>query len=496
MLKLNRLSLKTKLVTAVTALLFFSFLLTNLLNYTVSRDTIRRTIIQNTLPATGSNIYSEIQKDLMRPIFMASLMANDTFLKDWVLAGETDVAALTRYLQEIRSRYGFFTTFFVSEKTGLYYSYSGIHKKISPQDDHDVWYYRFRSSGKEYDLDVDTDEVSDYTMAIFINQRVSDYQDGFLGVTGVGLNMDHVGQLLVSYKRQFDRTIYLVDRQGTIQVHPDPQSLADRNIRNLAGISTVADRLLTEKAEPITVQFLRDGQHILLESRFIPELEWFLFVEQHEEVLLAGIRFNLFRNLVIGFIFSCLVILINIVTITHFQKRLEIMARTDDLSGAANRREFDWRMDQALSLASRQHTPLSVALFDIDGFKGVNDRYGHLQGDRVIRKIAAIAQSCLRKSDLLVRWGGDEFSIITHSKLDEAGKIMERIRAGVAEGDFFVGDAERSTPPVTISCGLGAYCSGDTAETLVARVDQALYTAKAKGKNRVESAPESSAASV
>ncbi len=478
-------SLKVKLIVSLTIVLFFSFLLTNILNYTVSRDTIRRTIIQNTLPATGNNIYSEIQKDLMRPIFIASLMANDTFLKDWVISGEADVDALTRYLEEIRSRYGFFTTFFVSEKTGFYYAYKGIHKRISPQDEHDVWYYQFRSSGVEYDLDVDTDEVSANTLTVFINHRLNDYRNGLLGVTGVGLNMDHLGSLLVSYKRQFERNIYLVDPEGTIQVYPDPEWVEDRNIRRLSGIAGVADQILAEREEPQTVRFIRDGEHVLLESRYIPELEWFLLVEQSEDVLMAGIRYNLFRNLLFGFFISCLVILINYFTVNHFQKKLEALALTDGLSGAANRREFDRRVEQALSLAARQQVPLSVALFDIDGFKEVNDRYGHLQGDAVIRRVADIAQSCLRKSDLLVRWGGDEFSILTHSSVDEAQMVMERIRDAVAGGAGVPDAAGQAQTPVTISCGLDGYRQGDTPETLVARVDRALYAAKAQGKNRV-----------
>jgi diguanylate cyclase (GGDEF)-like protein len=481
-------SLKTKLITSLTAVLFFAFLLTNIINYTVSRDVIRNTIIQNTLPATGSNIYSEIQKDLMRPIFISSLMANDTFLKDWVLQGEKDVEALTRYLEEIRSRYGFFTSFFVSEKTSIYYSYKGIHKMISLSDEHDIWYYRFRSSGADYELDVDTDEVSANTLTIFINQRLKDYDGKFLGATGVGLNMDHVGQLLVSYKKQFNRNIYLIDPDGTMQVHPEIGLVENLSIRNQEGISGIADRILSEKAEPAVFEYYRNGTHIILESRYIPELDWFLLVEQDEDLLLVNIRRNLLRNLIFGFLVSCVVILINIYTVNHFQKRLEIMAITDGLTGIANRREFDRHIEQTISLASRQQVPLSVALFDIDSFKKVNDERGHLQGDGVIKGVAAAAKKCLRKSDLLVRWGGDEFSIICYSRIDDARVLLERIRKSVSDEHFFPGGTEGENPTVTISCGVGEYRSGDTAVSLIARVDKALYTAKARGKNRVETA--------
>src|SRR5690606_10557361 len=114
---------------------------TSLASYYSSRDSIRRNIVNTELPLTSDNIYSEIQKDLIRPTLIASMMSRDTFLRDWVLAGERDPQPMTRYLREVQGHYGTFTSFFVSEKTHVYYQAKGVLKKIDQNEPRDAWYF-------------------------------------------------------------------------------------------------------------------------------------------------------------------------------------------------------------------------------------------------------------------------------------------------------------------------------------------------------------------
>ena len=87
-------------------------------------------IIAQDLPLTASNIYSEIQKDLVRPVLISSTMANDTFLRAWVLKGEGNVTDMARYLNEMKERYGAFSSFFVSDKSTIYYTGEGVLKRV------------------------------------------------------------------------------------------------------------------------------------------------------------------------------------------------------------------------------------------------------------------------------------------------------------------------------------------------------------------------------
>ncbi|MBI5178262.1 MAG: GGDEF domain-containing protein, partial [Nitrospinae bacterium] len=117
---------KQRLVLLVSLALVSGFLVTSLASYYVSKSAMHDSIVKQALPLTSDNIYSEIQRDLLRPIFISSMMAQDTFLRDWALRGEKDVEAIVRYLTEVKNKYNTFTSFFVSERTRNYYHPTGI----------------------------------------------------------------------------------------------------------------------------------------------------------------------------------------------------------------------------------------------------------------------------------------------------------------------------------------------------------------------------------
>lgn len=205
---MNRLSARNKLLLAMAVILLFSFVGVSFLNYKITEASIHEEIIRNDLPLTMDNIYSELTSDLTRPLLVASSMGSDTFLKDWALEGEVNPDKITRYLDQMKEKYGFITTFFVSATTRIYYRFSGIHKKISPDDAHDVWYFDFLASGKEYDFDVDSDEAAGNILTVFINYKVFDEEGRLLGVTGVGLKVDTVARRIAEYQKKYERVVY------------------------------------------------------------------------------------------------------------------------------------------------------------------------------------------------------------------------------------------------------------------------------------------------
>ena len=150
-------SAKNRFVTLISLLLLAGFLATSLVSYSVSVTLLKRGLADSILPLTSDNIYSEIQKDLIRPIFIASMMASDTFLRDWVLGGEQDVDRLTRYLAEVKSKYQTIASFFVSDRSANYYYGGGILKQVRPDEPRDAWYYRVRALHEPYELNVDRD---------------------------------------------------------------------------------------------------------------------------------------------------------------------------------------------------------------------------------------------------------------------------------------------------------------------------------------------------
>ncbi len=484
---MKRISIKTKLSLGLTLLLIIAFLAINLINYYVSKGSIRSSIIHDALPMISSNIYTDIQKDLITPINVSSLMANDTFLKDWMLEGEKDPNKVIRYLREIQKKYGFFSTFLVSERTKLYYHYKGIHKKINPYNAHDVWYYDFKKMGVDYDLVVDTDEAAQGALTIFINHRLLDYDGNFIGVTGVGLNMAQVGTLLAQYRNKYNKNVYLSDGTGLVQVHRNNSLIHTTNLRQIEGLEPVFEQIIKAEKAPFVTEFDRGNEHVILLSRFVPEFGWFLIVEQIESTLLADIKANLVRNLLVGLAVTIFVILINILLVNHFQGRLETLATTDELTRLNNRRHFMELASREMALAQRTGHDLALLMMDADHFKLINDQYGHMTGDKVLHALAQTISSQLREYDVLGRWGGEEFAVLLpYTKLEKALTVAERVRAAVENMELPAG-AGGSRITLSVGVALGEEDNPEL-ETLIAQADAALYQAKADGRNKVRQA--------
>ncbi len=473
-------SIKTKLILILSAILIPAFFATSVFNYHFARESIRQELLESSLPLTMDNIYSEIQQDLVRPIYISSLMASDIFLKDWVLSGERDLSQLQRYLIEIKKKYNFFSTFFVSSASKNYYYHDGILKKISPSDPHDIWYYAFLASGREYELDVDTNEAEDHALTIFINHRVEDDEGRTIGVAGVGLKMGAVAELIASYEKKYNRTIYFVNPDGDIEVHPNENLIGKASIFKLPGIGEAAVQILRNRSASTSLGYDVDDRHFLLTARYIPEFNWFLIVEQDEEESLEAIQANLRRNLIAGAAATLVVIAVCLFTVNLFQTRLEHMAGADPLTGAANRRKFENAYKGAVAPRGSSNGELCLILVDIDDFKEVNDNLGHISGDAVLKAVAEAVRGCIRKGDILARWGGDEFIVLTKNDAEQAKTAAERIRQAVADIAPLGDDAA-----VTVSCGLARRRPGDTLDALIRRADQAMYRAKRDGKNAV-----------
>lgn len=159
------------------------------------------------------------------------------------------------------------------------------------------------------------------------------------------------------------------------------------------------------------------------------------------------------------------------------------LAITDGLTGLYNRRYFQQTLDREFSRSKRYKNPLSIALFDIDHFKDVNDNYGHQFGDKVIAEISKIIRNSLRKTDYVARYGGEEIVLILpETPIDQTMIPIERIRIKIQDHPFIFGDKPIR---VTTSCGLaGVEPDVNTYEDLILRADKALYESKRNGRNK------------
>jgi diguanylate cyclase (GGDEF)-like protein/PAS domain S-box-containing protein len=169
---------------------------------------------------------------------------------------------------------------------------------------------------------------------------------------------------------------------------------------------------------------------------------------------------------------------------TAYQGLRELVEK-DPLTGVANRRHLDRVVDSQLDVLNRTGIPFSLILIDVDHFKEVNDNWGHAVGDKALIAVSDALLQASRRTDLVGRWGGDEFMVVLPElQLESAMPLAERQRQAIAAG----APDELDDRGLTASFGVTEAVLGDTSATLLARADSALYRAKSQGRNRVESA--------
>ncbi|KAA9000602.1 diguanylate cyclase [Affinibrenneria salicis] len=464
-----------------TAMLLVAFFIISWSSYQVARQSLIQEIEENSLPLTGDNVYSEIQQDLLRPIFISSLMAHDTFVRDWLLNNETDSQAMIRYLHEIDRRFDTVEAYFVSDKTRRYYDPQRVLGTVSEQSADDKWYFDVKSlpADQAWMVDLRTDPEDRTQLDIFINYKVMDYDDNVIGVTGVGISVEKIRHFIEDYQQRYNRTIYFIDKTGEVTLHGQ-HFKRPLNIRRQTGLAPLTTAILTVPGG--AWQYQADGRQIYLHTRYIPEFDWYLMIEQTNHPAEQKLWLTLMQNMGISAAVSALFLFFLWLTIGGYQRRLERMATTDKLTGLMNRQAFEDQFRRISPLTRHGQRQRSLLLLDVDHFKQVNDRDGHIAGDRVLQHIATLIQNSIRTSDQACRWGGEEFAILLEDCGEEAAfERAEALRVRIGES---VTESDHRPIQVTISCGVAESFAQETLDALINRADVALYQAKQQGRNR------------
>lgn len=211
-------------------------------------------------------------------------------------------------------------------------------------------------------------------------------------------------------------------------------------------------------------------------------------------VMLLGFHWN--DSVSKAVVYACLPMLIiypviigliayNLAMDLHLKKeQMQLLSRTDGLTGLFNRAYWELRAREEIARSRRNYTPLALVLLDVDHFKRINDTYGHAQGDLVLQQLARLLQRNLRETELLGRYGGEEFAIILPgSSKQEAHKTAERLRELVTQLEF--GDPAGHSLHCSISLGVAAFADGlGDFSSWVKAADKALYQAKRQGRNQ------------
>lgn len=472
---------RTKISMLILATIIIGFIgvfITNSITY----NRIIQDDIKNISKLTATNIYSDISNELTKPIFVSLTMANDNFLKSWLkdeeslLASREHEGKLVDYLNGIKEKYNYDSVFFISNSTDIYYHFNGINKIISTQNKHDQWYYDFLKSNKSYELVIDTDEANQNKLSVFVNCRVEDEKGNLLGVTGVGLEMNQIQQLLESFSKEFNLDAMLFDRDGNVLIHANSSTMTNKNVFDIEALSQNKKEIL-ENTSKLGIYEYKEGQskgYII--TRYIDDLDWYLLVNKDTEILLETFGKQLLNELIVIMIVIACVLLIVSNLVRQNDKKLIHLAKIDTLTDVLNRRGFNEILEKILQ--ENKEEPFYVFVLDIDGFKKVNDLHGHLAGDKVIKRVGQILQDSIKDNGILARWGGDEFTGYLNGSEKEVCDIVDQMFHSVRS------DAQLQAYNITVSLGLTACQEEDTEDSILSRADNALYEAKEKGRNR------------
>lgn len=448
----------------------------------ITYNKVIRDDIRNISKLTSTNIYSDISNELTKPIFVSLTMANDSFLKSW-LADEkrlpdskANEKKLLDYLEGIKEKYNYDSVFLVSENTNIYYHFNGINKVISKQNEHDQWYYDFLNTNEIYALDIDTDEANDNRLSIFINCRVEDEDGNLLGVTGVGLEINQVQELLESFSEDFDLEAMLFDRKGDVLIHTNTSKYKNKNIFNIDVLNKNKNELLSNYYNLEVYEYKEADSSGYLITRYIDDLDWYLLVKKDTSILMDTFEKQLISEFLIIIPVIICVLLIVARLIRQNDIKLTGLAKLDTLTNMFNRRGYNEALDKLLREASYQKS-FYVFVLDIDHFKRINDSHGHIMGDKVIKLIGHVISQTIGEKGIAARWGGDEFTGYLFGNKEEVLAIVEDIFHQIRN------EPELKKYNITISLGLTASQKVDTVDTILFRADKALYEAKEQGRD-------------
>jgi diguanylate cyclase (GGDEF)-like protein len=325
-----------------------------------------------------------------------------------------------------------------------------------------------------------------------LSRRITNSQGQFAGVVVAAIRLEHFRTLFSSIDLGPKSTISLVNGDGIVMMR-QPSSDSHGDVGRDVRASVTFREVMSRRSGSLVATTSIDGVERLISFGEVTGYPLLVNVSVATEEILAhwwrqalligGISFA------VGFALVLLALLLQrkVVELEKAKTALAEIASKDALTGLANRREFDVIAHREWHRAVRERTPLSVLMIDADSFKQVNDRFGHVEGDRVLRELAdRIRANLLRASDSAARYGGEEFAVILPNT-DGIGamKVAEEIRVAVAAWR-----EHSSGAAVTVSIGVASVIPdfANSVDQLVAAADGALYTAKKAGRNRSQMA--------
>jgi len=324
---------------------------------------------------------------------------------------------------------------------------------------------------------------------ISFSRRISGPDGEFAGVAAGALRLSYFSELFRRLDIGDDSSINLLNTDGQLLAR-QPSRKQDPLIGSNFADRPNFKRILNEQSGSFTARSGSSAKLRIYTFARVPQLPLIVLVAHSaDEVFQSWRRTAIMVSvatglLCVGILWLTLLLGRELRRRQEAEQGLETLAATDSLTGLANRRRLDQVLRQEWARAQRSRKPLAVLMVDVDHFKAFNQRHGHAGGDHALREVAKTIEACIRRpADLAARYGGEEFQVVLpETDLAGAQLLAERIRASVEALAPFADDAHS----VTVSIGIGLSGTQHDLAGVLGAADEALYRAKANGRNRVE----------
>jgi len=305
----------------------------------------------------------------------------------------------------------------------------------------------------------------------------------------VGLSLNQIKTALQEYREKYEHQVFFIDKKGKILIQDEKSTDLTGNIKNIEGLSEVADKVLltADLADAVnTFQYKHGGHSYVLNTRYIKELDLFLALVGDVDQEANQLKSLSWLNLAIWLLLTLGIMSILLWLINKSQEKFKHLAWHDPLTNVFNRQAFEEKYAETINSKTYRDRPISLLMIDIDNFKIINDQYGHSIGDNVIKNIASLLNENMGKDDILARWGGDEFCYLLPGKdIIKARETAEKLRLSI----------EKSTSllfgrVINVSIGISERSvENDVIQSLDQHIDKAdfyLYEAKRAGRNQIK----------
>lgn len=450
---------------------------------TVTYQNLAENHLENIVNLADINISKNIENSMTKPVMVSKTMANDEFLKKWLSQESSNsknsayLEQLYRYLKAYQDKYGYTTVFCVSAQSGNYYYQNGLNKRISHNDNHDIWYYNFIKSGHEYDLQIDKDQSNGNNVTVFVNFRMVGDDGRLLGVIGVGLKVSSIEETIHSYEKDYGLSVYIINVGSSKNSFTGDTDIFIKKAK-LPEHTGIKENIEMSKSDTSKIQWFTSGDtRKCLIIKYNDTLEWYLVLEKDTDSIYRALQQGIKGNIIFMLISLVICVLVTTIVFTSYNRHIISMENTDDLTGLSNRKLFSKQYPTFL----RRHRggKNTMFMFDIDHFKEINDSYGHMLGNAILSMVGKELKQIINGYGAAARWGGDEFIGVLAAKPEEAEQILSRLMNTLnnAETD--------SCYRVTISVGIAEIDGKLNAEQMINKVDKALYRSKKDGRNRI-----------